>query len=581
MTEKHSTTGVLYLRMSSDRQEASIPQQIDWAHRTCKRERVEILREFRDEAIAGDEIARRPGLQALIAYCEERYRQGQPVGAVVTWNGDRFSRADSIRTAGMLCRLLDAGTTLMLDNEGWTDFENETDRVMHSIKQDLGRSGYVRSLAQNITRAAIKRAREGLWCGGPVPYAYVLGPDGHLALGDPAEVDAVRFMFEAYDRGLSLKQVAAELQRRGYPVPRSGSAAPGRAWTKAAVWEKLRHPVYTGTMPFARRRTGKYFVVSGDRVIKRKGGRTSKGTVRDEDNPKEEQIHKPDAHPAIIGRELFDRVQRRLFGSRLAFRDGEKQDRRLHSWPLSGLLYCAECKARMWGAEVKARSDRPGKVRTYACSTYLEHGSAACHHNSVHESVILPLVFQALHVALSDPDVKELVRKTLAARLKRSRGSAGANLDSLRRRAADLGEKVRLTTERLALCPADLVGDVAGQLRTFKDDREDVLRQLAEAEKTAAAGEAEAVQMQKAMAAFDDLAEIVKDPDRQTEAGAAAQALVEKVELHFSHKRQGKRFFSSYARGTVHFKGPLEVLGTLKVTAPERLQERSDDVGDG
>jgi hypothetical protein len=62
MASQDSIDGVLYTRMSSGRQEKSIPQQIDWAHRACQREGVRLLKEFSDPAVPGDEIARRPGL---------------------------------------------------------------------------------------------------------------------------------------------------------------------------------------------------------------------------------------------------------------------------------------------------------------------------------------------------------------------------------------------------------------------------------------------------------------------------------------------------------------------------------------
>jgi DNA invertase Pin-like site-specific DNA recombinase len=574
MAEKHCIPGVLYTRMSSDRQEESIAQQLDWAERTCKREGVAILREFSDEAIAGDEIARRPGLQALIAFCEDRYRQGQPVRAIVTWNGDRFSRADSIRTAGVLCRLLDAGTTLMLDNEGWTDFENETDRVMHSIKQDLGRSGYVRSLAENVTRGAIRRAREGKWNGGRIPYGYVLGADGHLALGDPAEAEAVRWMFDAYERGLSTSRIAEDLNRRGVPPPRTGRPKTPPGWRKYTVWGILTNIVYTGALPYGRRRCGKYFGVSGDRVVRRRPVRTRNGTIRRVTNPPEDVLPVANAHPALVTTDLFDRTQQRLRASRKAYREGETQDRRSHAWPLSGLLFCAHCGGRMWGIEVPAGKGKRDRARKYACSTYLERGRGACSHNAIPERVILPLVFEAVRVALSDPHTLGRLRKTLASRLRRSQGHTTANLESLRRRAADLAEKVKAGTQRLAIIPADLVQDVAREVRGWKEEREQVLHQIAGAEASAAADAAEGRRVEEAMGIFAGMADAVREGGNLPEARDAAQALVDRVELHFEYDQRGNRRLCRFAWGTVRFRDSLPLLGTLEITAPNDVQGR-------
>jgi site-specific DNA recombinase len=228
--------------MSTDRQEDSIAQQRDWALRVCQREGVEVVAAFEDPGIAGDEIKLRPGLQALIEHCE----QGG-VDAVVTWNADRFSRADSIRTAALLCRLLDAGVTRMLTAEGWIDFEDDTDRMLHAIKQDASRSAYSKTLSANVARACVKKAREGKWNGGRVPYAYIVGPDQHLALGDPAEAEAVRTIFHLLAAGLSVVRVARELERLGAPRPKYGF----RQWTKPTVYGIATNRKYTGAMDTA------------------------------------------------------------------------------------------------------------------------------------------------------------------------------------------------------------------------------------------------------------------------------------------------------------------------------------------
>jgi DNA invertase Pin-like site-specific DNA recombinase len=547
--------------MSDDRQDKSIAQQTDWARGACRRERVEILREFADEGVPGDEIARRPGLQALIAYCEERAGQGQPVGAVVTWNGDRFSRADSLRTAVVWCRLLDAGTKLLLTNEGWTDFEDDADRALYSIKQDFGRSAYVKGLAENCTRGVIKRAKEGRYCGGPVPYAFVVGPDGYLALGDPAEVEAVRWMYNAYDRGLSVGRICAELDRRGVPIPRGGRKRSAPGWRKKTVWKILTNPVYVGTAAYGRRLTGKYAGVNGDRVVKRKPPRTKEGTVREVYNPVESQVRRPDNHPAIVSVELFERVRQRLRANRAVFAEGEKQDRRTADWPLSGLLFCAHCGARMWGLQDTCRGRT---VRRYACSSYRERGTGACDRNAVREDVILPAVFDAVRAALADDDTQSRLRKILADRLRKGRKQATAGAESLRRRADDLGEKVRTGTQRLAICPADLMADVAAEVRAWKEEREELLRQLARAQNDAAAEESEARQIEEAMAAFGRLSEVVKNPGCQAEAAAAAQALVENVRVHFTHTDHARTRRGKFHHACVNFKPPLTVLGVVE-----------------
>jgi DNA invertase Pin-like site-specific DNA recombinase len=529
MAEKDSIDGVLYTRMSDDRQETSIPQQLDWARRACQREGVEILKEFTDPAVPGDEIARRPGLQALVAFCEERFRQEAPVLALVTWDGDRFSRADSIRTAAVLCRLLDAGTTRMLTSEGWTDFEDDTDRLLHNVKQDLGRSAYVKSLAKNVTRSAIDRAREGLWNGGPP---------------------------------------AAELDRRGAPLPRASGRPRNpddRRWRKYTVWAMLTNPVYTGTGTYGSRRFGKYFGVSGDQVVPRRAAKTRTGKTRRLNNPPEEHVRKFDAHPALVSRALFDRVQERLAANRRAFTKGQKQHRRHIAWPLSGLLYCGHCGGRMWGVEYPGAPKGAGRVRHYVCSTHRERGKAACSHHAVREAFILPLVFGALRAALSDPRAASRLHQAVSDRLHQTRHHAGVNLESLRRREVDLAEKVRAGIQRYAVCAADLMADLAEQLRAWKEEREQVVQKIREGEAAARAEEEDSRLIGDAMRVFGRLADTVRDAGDLPETAAAAQALVEKVELHFAHRQRGRRRYSEFSHGTIHFRSAAAALGTLNL----------------
>src|SRR4051812_47186920 len=125
MPERHSTNGtvrvVSYYRMSSDHQESSIPEQKEWSARAVRTQGLQLLAEFQDEGIPGSEMGdRRPGLMSLLAYVE-----AHDVQAVVCWDADRFSRADSISTAVILDQLRRAGCSRLLTHEGWIDLEDD------------------------------------------------------------------------------------------------------------------------------------------------------------------------------------------------------------------------------------------------------------------------------------------------------------------------------------------------------------------------------------------------------------------------------------------------------------------------
>jgi hypothetical protein len=61
---------VAYYRMSTGKQEASIPEQKEWAAVVYQKHAVQIIREFEDHRIAGSEIEHAP--RACAAESQER-----------------------------------------------------------------------------------------------------------------------------------------------------------------------------------------------------------------------------------------------------------------------------------------------------------------------------------------------------------------------------------------------------------------------------------------------------------------------------------------------------------------------------
>jgi DNA invertase Pin-like site-specific DNA recombinase len=90
---------VFYGRKSNEDDGSSIDQQRDWARTTCQKERVEIVREFADQAKKGHETATRTEFHEMLKFCQEQSRQGTPIDVIVCWHHNRFSRADSQETA--------------------------------------------------------------------------------------------------------------------------------------------------------------------------------------------------------------------------------------------------------------------------------------------------------------------------------------------------------------------------------------------------------------------------------------------------------------------------------------------------
>src|SRR5262245_29700939 len=126
--------GVLYARCSDPRQDTSVEEQLAWGRPAAARENVELGRIFTDQGIPGDESDPRPGLQEMLAFLEKRAERGDPVEAMVTWDMDRFSRANSLQTAGTLARVVESGAGRVLVPEGWIDLHSDADLLMQHVK---------------------------------------------------------------------------------------------------------------------------------------------------------------------------------------------------------------------------------------------------------------------------------------------------------------------------------------------------------------------------------------------------------------------------------------------------------------
>jgi hypothetical protein len=479
--------------------------------------------------------------------------------------------------------------------------------VIQNLEQDLSSAGYARKLSEQITRSCASRAKEGKWTGGRTPYGYVVGRDRHLTSGDPEYAAAVSGLFTDYDQtDTSLPRLAKTLNKRGVPSPahvralgaqarllrlkeqgeptdpgnlgaqdprrkrlerlHRVAALKGKPWTKAAVWSVLTNPLYTGDFYYGRRRQGKYHTVSRERgALERQPVYTRNGKLAQIDLPPGEWLIVPDTHPALVSREVFERVQTKLRGNNLDA-EGGKRKRRSLDWPLAGLLECADCQGQMYGLTVpvgrkKSGQEKRAELRKYACGTYLEHGRGRCHFNAALEDEVMRLIFLGLQRRLSDPKTLDAIRHECESVRKGRKRGAASHANALRKRAAQLEKDIRQGLENLGRLPPELLDDVAGQVMRWKEERTRVNAELIQVEAAAAKADEEDRLVDRAMNAFKVLSEKVQKAKGLPQVREALAPLVERVELRFDHRALGKggRTKSTLASVTVHFQN----IGTL------------------
>ena len=148
-------TAVAYVRMSSDKQEASSKQQREEIKKLAKREGYRIIRWYTDEAVSGDATEKRLIFQQMIKDAE----LGE-FTAIVAWDQDRFGRFDSIEAGYWIYPLRNAGVCLVTVAQGRIDWNDFTSRIVYGVQQEA-KHAYLVDLSRNTTRGLLARAKRG------------------------------------------------------------------------------------------------------------------------------------------------------------------------------------------------------------------------------------------------------------------------------------------------------------------------------------------------------------------------------------------------------------------------------------
>ncbi|MCX7428823.1 MAG: recombinase family protein, partial [Planctomycetia bacterium] len=317
MTKKTGevTPAVAYIRMSSDRQEASPDQQRAEVAKLAKREGYRSIREYFDDGISGDATEKRKAFQRMIADAEEK----GDFAAILCWSQDRFGRFDSIEAGRWIYPLRQAGVWLHTVAEGAIDWNDFTGRVMYGIVQE-GKHQFLVDLSKNVLRGKIDAAKQGRGSALPpwgmdrayydptgnlvkqVPYGECFSkPRGwamrFVASCDVEAVETVRWIFDTFaERDCGMGWIAGDLNRRGVKSPK------GTTWSIQTIQGILTRRVYSGANVFGTNRYGKYHHLGGN-------GEAATGRSKSRGG---EPIIVEGIHDALVEPDEFERCQRKL-----------------------------------------------------------------------------------------------------------------------------------------------------------------------------------------------------------------------------------------------------------------------------
>lgn len=222
---------LVYCRFSSEQQRgnSSLATQIEVCKNSIKAEGRDPQKAiiFQDEAKSGRQIAGRDALIRMIDQAES--------GDVIwIFKYDRLARNVS-QAATMVEELEEAGVTVRSCTES-------SDLLARSIYFAMAEA-YSNQLSERVRLAKRKKFEEHEYCGGFVPYGYMVVPDNgkRLMKVNDDEAEVVRWIFDEYvNKNVGVKAIRNKLIRRGISPKRGGK------WAWTSIRGILRNQQYVG-----------------------------------------------------------------------------------------------------------------------------------------------------------------------------------------------------------------------------------------------------------------------------------------------------------------------------------------------
>ena len=306
--------GVIYARYSSDNQrEESIEGQIRENMAYAERNGIEIVGTYIDRAYSA-RTDRRPDFQRMIKDSAKKN-----FDVVIVWKLDRFARNrfDSAKYKAALkkndVKVISATEAISDDPVG----------ILVEGMLEANAEYYSAELSQKVNRGLTENALKCIFNGGTIPYGYCIDEEQHYQI-DPVQAPVVQEMFLRYAGGETMTEIVEDLNARGLRT------AAGNRFNKNSLTRIFSNRKYIGEYRY-------------------------------------KDIVFPDAMPAIVTKELFERVSARMKSNKHATGKSKAPERYL----LTTKLFCGTCKCMLVGDS----ANKPNGViyRYYKCAGAKRH----------------------------------------------------------------------------------------------------------------------------------------------------------------------------------------------------------------
>ena len=440
----NTKTTLLYARLSREDGEDgvsnSITNQLDMLRDYAGRNGFAPFECMQDDGYTGTNY-NRPGWQELISRVER-----DEVSTIILKDSSRMGR-NYLQTGLYREMFREKDIRLICVNDG-TDTANGEDDF--TPFREIMAEWYARDTSRKIKSVFASKARSGKPVSSQPPYGFIKDPDDKYKwLIDEPAAAVVRRIFQMTVEGLGVHSIAGilaaeKIERPSYYL---GSRGRGRhkndydreqpyAWGSATIAQILRHPEYAGHTVNLR--------TSIENFKSKKSKRL----------PPEEWLVFPNTHPAIVLQETWDLVQKLRKTPRRIDHLGEAN-------PLTGLLFCADCEAKLYNHR-KAHTEKPTHKKltdVYCCSTYKLSNSkfntrCTAHHistDAVREIILDALRSTTGYVREYEADFVERLRAASVIKQGETAKSCKKQIVQNERRLAEIDKVYRSLYEDKAL----------------------------------------------------------------------------------------------------------------------------------
>ena len=295
---------------------------------------------------------------------------------------------------------------------------------------------YAKDTSNKIKSVFKARMKDGLRCSGAIPYGYYRKPgDKQTLYVDEEAAKVVRHIFELACEGRNANDIAKTLREERVLIP--------SAYAEKYHPENARHHSYHD--PYLWTNVSVIYILDqmeylGHTVLGKSICENFKTKKRRKAEPDELMVF-PDTHEAIIDQATWDRAQK------MRKRMPGKVASGTYSHRLSGLVFCADCGARMSYSSPGSKKTVFDSDSSFQCSHY-QNIYEECTSHFVKASVLEAAVLNALRrvsaYALSDEEafIGQL-RAQWDSRQEQISEDEKRELAAAKKRVSELGDLIR------------------------------------------------------------------------------------------------------------------------------------------